>query len=260
MLATDTGKVVVDSGAAAFGEAVRATLDELPGGRVTTLFNTHWHLDQVGSNEALRQRGRHDHRAREDALASHQRLLRPDRGSLRETAARSRAADQDAARQRHADRRRSTYRVRLSHRSAHRRRHLCGVPGRQRHRGRRRRVAGSATPCSIGSAAAGSADAWMRWRGCSSAAMPNTRFVPSYGPVLRRADVQAEHDMMLALFEIMVEHVRLGESSEDILETGVLGRPGAQVRGSGEVSVRRPQRLLGASQQADARYRLARQS
>ena len=27
---------------------------------------------------------------------------------------------------------------------------------------------------------------------------------------------------MLALFGIMVEHVRLGESSEDILETGVL--------------------------------------
>ena len=55
--ATDTGKVLVDSGAAAFGEAVLATLDELPGGRVTTLFNTHWHLDQVGSNEAFGSAG-----------------------------------------------------------------------------------------------------------------------------------------------------------------------------------------------------------
>ena len=40
--------------------------------------------------------------------------------------------------------------------------------------------------------------------------------------MLRRADVQAEHDLMLKLFELMVEHVRLGESSEDIFETGVL--------------------------------------
>jgi len=49
-----------------------------------------------------------------------------------------------------------------------------------------------------------------------------TRFVPSYGGVIGRADVQAEHDMMLELFERMVVHVRLGESAEDILAAGVL--------------------------------------
>ncbi len=82
VLATDAGKAVVDSGAAAFSEAVLAALDELPGGRVTTLFNTHWHLDQVGSNEALGQRGRHDHRAREDAPAAQHGLLRAHRRPL----------------------------------------------------------------------------------------------------------------------------------------------------------------------------------
>jgi hypothetical protein len=34
--------------------------------------------------------------------------------------------------------------------------------------------------------------------------------------------VQAERDMLLKLFERMVEHVRLGESSEDMLAAGLL--------------------------------------
>ena len=50
----------------------------------------------------------------------------------------------------------------------------------------------------------------------------NTRFVPSYGPIVGRAEVQAEHDVLLALFERMVERVRLGESAEDILAAGVM--------------------------------------
>jgi glyoxylase-like metal-dependent hydrolase (beta-lactamase superfamily II) len=49
-----------------------------------------------------------------------------------------------------------------------------------------------------------------------------TQFVPSYGQVVRRAAVQTEHDMMLVLFEHMVERVRKGESAEDILEAGVM--------------------------------------
>ena len=49
-----------------------------------------------------------------------------------------------------------------------------------------------------------------------------TRFVPSYGPVIGRADVQAEHDLMLALFERMVELVRKGMSAEEVLAAGVM--------------------------------------
>jgi glyoxylase-like metal-dependent hydrolase (beta-lactamase superfamily II) len=51
-----------------------------------------------------------------------------------------------------------------------------------------------------------------------------TRFVPSYGPVVGRAEVQVEHDLMLVLFEQMVERVRLGESAEDILAAGIMDR------------------------------------
>jgi hypothetical protein len=49
-----------------------------------------------------------------------------------------------------------------------------------------------------------------------------TQFVPSYGPVVDRATVQVEHDMMLVLFERIVERVRKGESAEDVLEAGVM--------------------------------------
>src|SRR2546423_8832450 len=51
-----TGQVLVDSGAAGFTDAVLTRLRKLPGeGHVTTLFNTHWHRDQVGGNLAFGQ-------------------------------------------------------------------------------------------------------------------------------------------------------------------------------------------------------------
>src|SRR5437764_15320923 len=49
-----SGQVLVDSGAAASTEAVLKRLRGLPGGgRTTTVFNTHWHREQVGGNLAL---------------------------------------------------------------------------------------------------------------------------------------------------------------------------------------------------------------
>jgi glyoxylase-like metal-dependent hydrolase (beta-lactamase superfamily II) len=55
----------------------------------------------------------------------------------------------------------------------------------------------------------------------------NTRYVPAFGPVVGRAEVQAEHDMLLALFERFVEHIRLGKTARDMFEEGIhagLGR------------------------------------
>jgi glyoxylase-like metal-dependent hydrolase (beta-lactamase superfamily II) len=53
-----------------------------------------------------------------------------------------------------------------------------------------------------------------------------TRFVPSFGPVVGRAAVQAERDMLLAVFERMVDLVRKGDSAEDILAAGVMANTG----------------------------------
>ena len=64
----------------------------------------------------------------------------------------------------------------------------------------------------------------------------NTRFVPSYGPRGRprpRAG-RARHDAR-DLFDRMVEHVRLGETADDMLKAGVLDGLRRNVRGPGEV-------------------------
>jgi glyoxylase-like metal-dependent hydrolase (beta-lactamase superfamily II) len=49
-----------------------------------------------------------------------------------------------------------------------------------------------------------------------------TRFVPGWGPVVDRTYVQAEHDLMLTVFERMVELVRQGMSAEDVLAAGAV--------------------------------------
>ncbi len=162
VLATDAGKVVVDGGAAAQAKAVQQTLDELPGGRVAALFDTHWHLDQVGANEALGARRRDDLRACEDAPAADRRLLPAGGGSLRAAARARRPADQGVPYGSHGHRRQGQDRLRLSARGAHGRGHLCVLPRRQRRRGRRRASRRSAIRSSTGSAAAGSAAGWIR--------------------------------------------------------------------------------------------------
>src|SRR5438270_3468556 len=54
----NAGQMLVDSGAASFTDAVLARLRGLPGaGRATTLFNTHWHREQVGGNLAFGRSG-----------------------------------------------------------------------------------------------------------------------------------------------------------------------------------------------------------
>ena len=52
------GLVLVDGGSAATSDAVLKAVAELPGGGpVRTLFNTHWHPDQTGSNATLGKAG-----------------------------------------------------------------------------------------------------------------------------------------------------------------------------------------------------------
>ena len=50
----------------------------------------------------------------------------------------------------------------------------------------------------------------------------STRYIPSYGPVIGRAEVQAEHDLMLAIFDRMVVNLRLGQTPDDMLKVGLL--------------------------------------
>jgi glyoxylase-like metal-dependent hydrolase (beta-lactamase superfamily II) len=49
-----------------------------------------------------------------------------------------------------------------------------------------------------------------------------TRFVPAYGPVMTRAEFQAERDMMATLLDRLFERVREGDSARDMLEGGLM--------------------------------------
>ena len=54
---TGEGLLLVDSGAAAMTSGLASVLAGLGSARVNTLFNTHWHADQVGGNEYFGSRG-----------------------------------------------------------------------------------------------------------------------------------------------------------------------------------------------------------
>lgn len=56
---TGGGVLLVDGGSAAAADALMKTVTALPGGGpVHTLFNTHWHPEQTGSNELIGQAGK----------------------------------------------------------------------------------------------------------------------------------------------------------------------------------------------------------
>lgn len=221
VLATNDGQVLVDSGAAAHKDAVLATLDELPGERVAAVFNTHWHLDQVGANQALGEAG-----AR--IFAHEKTRLRLSTGYYLRAEERYEPPLPPAAQPT------ETFYTEDATR-------IGEQPIEYGH------LIAAHTDGDIYVAfpnlnviAAGDVLSPVRdpvfdwfgggWLGGRVDALSlllersdeDTRFVPSYGGVLSRADVQAEHDLMLEFFERMVEHVRLGESAEDMLETGVL--------------------------------------
>jgi glyoxylase-like metal-dependent hydrolase (beta-lactamase superfamily II) len=221
VLVTDAGKVVVDSGAAAFRGAVLQTLGELPGGRVAALFNTHWHLDQVGANEPLGAAGATivAHAKTRQRLSTGYYVPAEDR-----------------------------YEKPLA---------PAGRPGKTFHTrdttivGNRRVEHGylleahtdgdiyvffpDLNVVAVGDAVSPWRDPALDWFGggwlggrVDSLAQllelgdAHTRFVPSYGPVVGRAAVQAEHDLLLKVFERLVVHVRLGETAADMLAAGVL--------------------------------------
>jgi cyclase len=50
----------------------------------------------------------------------------------------------------------------------------------------------------------------------------DTRIVPGFGPVMTRADLTAERDMIKTVYDRTVDRVREGDSVEDMLAAGVL--------------------------------------
>jgi glyoxylase-like metal-dependent hydrolase (beta-lactamase superfamily II) len=220
--AANDGQLLVDSGARGFTEALLAALGDLPGGgRVHTLVNTHWHAEQTGSNAALGEAGA--------------RIIAHEKTRLRLST---------AVYVPHEDRYEPPLPPEGRPVEAFYTDGAAAVGGEQIRYGYllEAHTDGdiyvhftNANVIAVGDAVSPERDpvldwfggGWLGGRVDSLAALlrmsdADTRFVPSFGPVVDRAAVQAEHDMMLVLFERMVELVRKGLSAEDVLAAGVL--------------------------------------
>ena len=195
-LSTADGLVLVDSGAPQLSEPLMASLRQLsPGGRVRTVFNTHWHPENTGANDALRQAGA--------TIVAHENTrLWMATPTWIPAEDRYRPARPQAAHPTKAfcvdgidERRGRAHRLRLPDRSAHERRHL--------------RLFRESNVLAVGDVASPARDPELdyftgAWVGGRVDAMDRlvelsdhrTRIVPGSGPVMSRADLQsrARHD------------------------------------------------------------------
>jgi glyoxylase-like metal-dependent hydrolase (beta-lactamase superfamily II) len=221
-LSTPDGLVVVDTGAPNLRDPVAASLRGLaPGGRVRTVFNTHWHEENTGANELLRQNGAtivaHVNTKRWMATPTwipaedRYRPPRPRDAHPSETFYRDGSMN--------VGNERIDYGYLIeAHTSGDiyvffRDSNVLAVGD----------VASPARDPELdyftGAWIGGRVDAMNRLLSLSNA---QTRFVPGYGPVMTRAELQAERDVMKAIYDRTVDRVRESDGPEDMLKAGVL--------------------------------------
>jgi glyoxylase-like metal-dependent hydrolase (beta-lactamase superfamily II) len=217
-----TGQVLVDSGAAESTDAVLKRLHELPGaGHVATVFNTHWHREQVGGNLAF---GRSEttiiaHEKTRAHLATDYYLQDGDRYEKALPTAAHPTVTFFTGDQTLAGKERIEYGHLLEA-------HTDGdiyVFFRD------------ANVLAAGDAISPLKDPVLDWFGGGwlggrvdaqekllKLSDEKTRIVPSYGPVVGRAELQAEFDMTRELFDRMLDLVRKGMSAQDMLDAGLM--------------------------------------
>ncbi len=236
---TSAGLVVVDSGAAADTQVLLPALRNLGGsisasggsnsgngataaaGQVATLINTHWHRDQTGANEALGIAGA--------TIIAHDKTRQRLRAGWYVPVSDSYEAALPAA----------------------------ALPTKTFHTSDEATVGGERIEFGYLLEAHTDGDAYVRfpaanviaagdalspqndpaldwfgggWLGGRVDALKkllelgdaSTWYVPSVGAPVRRAAVQAEHDLLLAIFDRMVVNLRLGQTADDMLKAGVL--------------------------------------
>jgi cyclase len=217
-----SGQVLVDSGAAGFTDKVLADLRGLPGGgRATTVFNTHWHKEQVGGNLAF---GRAEativaHEKTRVHLATDYYMHDEDRYEKAVPAEARPTVTFFTGEQTLASKERIEYGHLLEA-------HTDGdiyVFFRD------------ANVLAVGDAISPLKDPVLDWFGGGwlggrvdsqekllKLTDEKTRIVPSYGPVVGRAELQAEYDMTRTLFDRMLDLVRKGMSAQDALDAGLM--------------------------------------
>jgi glyoxylase-like metal-dependent hydrolase (beta-lactamase superfamily II) len=224
VLATPDGVVLVDSGAS--DAQLLPALGELTGGaRIHTLFNTHWHLDQIGNNESIGRTGAaivaHEktrlHLAYSYYLPAEDRYHPPMPVQAQPTESFYTTGEKAVGGQS------IEYGYLLeAHTDGDAYIHFR-----------------DSDVIAVGDALSPVRDPELDWFGGGwlggridslkqllAISDPETRFVPSYGPVVGRAEVQREHDVLSLLFDRFFERIRKGESNEDMLAAGIMENTG----------------------------------
>jgi cyclase len=217
-LSSSDGIVLVDSGAADSARAVKASL---AGAKVRTLFNTHYHADQTGGNALFGKEGAtiHAHVITRQWLSTDSYVPAEDRWvKALPPVARPTVTFREKGETK-AGVERIEYGYLLE---AHTRGDIY-VYFRD------------SNVLAVGDVASPLRDPALDWFAGGwlggrvdalddllALANDETRIVPAYGAVMTRAQLQAERDMMLHLYDRTTDLTDHGRSAQDMLEAGVL--------------------------------------
>jgi len=217
-LSSSDGIVLVDSGAADSARAVKASL---AGAKVRTLFNTHYHADQTGGNELFGAAGAevHAHVITRQWLATDYYVPEEDRW----VKARPKAAWPTKTFREKGEMKAGAERIE------------CGYLLEAHTRGDIYVYFRDSNVLAVGDVASPLRDPALDWYAGGwlggrvdamddllALANDETKIVPAYGPVMMRAQLQAERDMMLHLYDRTTDLTDHGRSAQDMLEAGVL--------------------------------------
>jgi glyoxylase-like metal-dependent hydrolase (beta-lactamase superfamily II) len=221
-LKTGDGAVLVDSGKAGANSPLLGFVESATGNRrIHTLFNTHWHLDQIGGNEALGTAGA-------NIVAHEKTRLRLAVGYYEPT----------------LDRYQKPVPIKAQPTESFYTTGSTTIGGRRIEYGYliEAHTDGDAyvyfrddNVIAVGDAIAPERDIELDWFGGGwlggrvdslqqllALTDAQTKFVPSYGAPVGRAAVQAEYDTCRLLFDRFFERVRKGETPEDMLAGGIM--------------------------------------
>jgi glyoxylase-like metal-dependent hydrolase (beta-lactamase superfamily II) len=219
---TGAGVVLVDSGAPGSADALTAALKSLsPGGKVQTLFNTHYHLDQTANNERFAAQGAKiiaQVRTKEWMATDYWVPAQDRYEKARPSAALPTETFWTRGSIKAGDEQIDYGYLLMAHTSGDMYVHFKG-----------------ANVIAVGDVASPLRDPefdWFTGGWCGgrvdsmdlllSLSNDQTRFVPAYGPVMTKAQFKAERDLMEEVRQRIFDHVRAGEGPQDMLEGGAL--------------------------------------
>jgi glyoxylase-like metal-dependent hydrolase (beta-lactamase superfamily II) len=220
LLKTADGAVLVDSGAQAGGALVLEQLKAL-GGSNYTLFNTHWHDEQVAGNEALGKLGATIIAHEKTKLHLSTDVFQPEQEAYKR--ALPAAAHPTKTFYTNDTLRIGGETIDYGHlQSAHTDGDIYVFF----------RNANVLAAGDVVSPARDPEHDWYGggWIGGRVDALDsllaliddNTLIVPAFGPVVDKAAVQAERDLMQVLYDKLVDQIRMGFDAQDSLDSGVM--------------------------------------